>query len=146
MADNEKPVKVTKQLPKFTDPADLRKKIQEYFDECEGKRLPTKTGLCLFLGVNRKYLADIKDLKFNVYPDAKKNQELKRQILDVVEWAHLFIESKMEDELYRGGKNTIGLIFGLKNNYQWKDKEEAKGLGNSDNPITIKIVDDISGH
>ena len=46
--------------------------------------------------------------------------------MDTIKGAKRFIESCLEDKLINGNTTPIGLIFALKNNYGWVDKQEIK--------------------
>jgi len=69
---------------------------------------PTMSGLALFLGVDRKTITNYSN-KEEYFPTIRK--------------ARARIESHLEKKLY--GNNVTGLIFNLKNNFDWKDKSEV---------------------
>lgn len=70
---------------------------------------PTMAGLALHLGVDRKTIVNYSH-KEEYFPTIKK--------------ARARIESHLEKKLY--GNNVTGLIFNLKNNFDWKDKTEVE--------------------
>ena len=70
---------------------------------------PTMAGLALFLGVDRRTLVNYSN-KEEYFPTIRK--------------ARARIESHLEKKLY--GNNVTGLIFNLKNNFDWKDKTEVE--------------------
>ncbi|MCJ8293566.1 MAG: DNA-packaging protein [Colwellia sp.] len=69
---------------------------------------PTMSGLALFLDVDRKTITNYSN-KEEYFPTIRK--------------ARARIESHLEKKLY--GNNVTGLIFNLKNNFDWKDKSEV---------------------
>lgn len=82
--------------------------IISYADGQEQKTFaPTVSGLALFLDVDRKTLI---------------NYEAKEEFFHTIRKAKSRIESHIEKKLY--GNNVTGLIFNLKNNFDWKDKSE----------------------
>ena len=69
---------------------------------------PTMSGLALHLNVDRKTITNYSN-KDEYFPTIRK--------------ARSRIESHLEKKLY--GNNVTGLIFNLKNNFDWKDKSEV---------------------
>jgi hypothetical protein len=70
---------------------------------------PTMAGLALYLGVDRRTVVNYSN-KEEYFPTIRK--------------ARARIESHLEKKLY--GNNVTGLIFNLKNNFNWKDKTEVE--------------------
>lgn len=94
---------------KFKDEKELEKAINNYFQKCDEKEKPyTMTGLALSLGIDRRTLINYanRDLFFSLIKNAKAK-----------------VEEQLEESLYRLGNNS-GVIFNLKNNYGWVDKQE----------------------
>jgi hypothetical protein len=92
----------------------------------EAKFLPTMSGLALALDVDRKTVLNYSN-KDDYFPTIRK--------------ARAIIENNLEKNLY--GNSVTGLIFNLKNNFGWNDKQEfdhtsnGKTLNNwSVNPVT----------
>jgi hypothetical protein len=88
--------------------------------------LPTMSGLALALDVDRKTVLNYSN-KDDYFPTIRK--------------ARAIIENNLEKNLY--GNSVTGLIFNLKNNFGWNDKQEldhtsnGKTLNNwSVNPVT----------
>lgn len=69
---------------------------------------PTISGLALHLGVDRRTVVNYSN-KEEFFPTIKK--------------ARARIEAHLEKKLF--GNNVTGLIFNLKNNFDWKDKSEV---------------------
>jgi len=120
----------------FKSAEELQSKIDEYFDSCydehwimdgDGKWHPvldrygnpekirvrpfTISGLALHLGVDRKTLL---------------NYEEREEFFPTIKNAKTRIENYTEEQLYNSSaKNMTGIIFNLKNNYGWVDKQEV---------------------
>ena len=105
----------------FKTVKELDDKVEEFFtsdeafiidfkDEAEIKTFaPTMSGLALYLGVDRRTVVNYSN-KEEYFPTIRK--------------ARARIESHLEKKLY--GNNVTGLIFNLKNNFDWKDKTEIE--------------------
>jgi len=119
---------------KWNDPEQLADLIQDYIDETtfnvprvdkenkpvlnnKGDQIqdtyfskpPTITGLCLHLGCSRETLND--------YSHKKEYSDTIKKYKDLV-------ENHLEEELHRNQGQVTGIIFNLKNNFGWKDKQE----------------------
>jgi len=145
---------------KFKSLKELEVKIQAYFDSCfeyhwkdeyyrdedgnkekdetTGKyvKTPVKireqirpftiTGLAVALDTTRETLLDYED---------------REEYSDTIKKAKQIIHNFTEEKLF--GNNATGVIFNLKNNYDWKDKsalELSDPNGNALPPIQIEIV------
>lgn len=111
----------------FKSKEDLQSKIDAYFSTCweeteiknkKGEvtgyrrlqvRPYTVTGLAVALDTSRQTLV---------------NYEEKEEFFDTIKKAKDIIENWTEEQLYRNTQVT-GVIFNLKNNYDWKDKQEV---------------------
>ena len=105
----------------FATAKELDNKVEEFFesdeafiinfkDEVEERIFaPTMAGLALYLGVDRRTVVNYSN-KEEYFPTIRK--------------ARARIESHLEKKLY--GNNVTGLIFNLKNNFNWKDKTEVE--------------------
>lgn len=93
----------------------------------EVEYLPTMSGLALSLGVDRKTIV---------------NYSNREDYFLTVKKARAKIESFIETRLYGG--NVTGCIFNLKNNFDWRDKQEVetKDTTNevSDEDLNAKIM------
>jgi len=94
--------------PKYTNPADMQALIYEYFKD---NTRPTITGLARALDLTRQGLI---------------NYEGKPEFADTVRQAKSQVEEILEQGLYG---NVAGLMFNLKNNFNWKDKQEIDTSG-----------------
>lgn len=96
---------------KYKNKEELQKKIDEYFSFCDEKEKPyTICGLALAIDLDRKSL-------LNYSEDEEFFRTIKK--------AKQKCEAYAEEQLYLG-KNTAGVIFNMKNNYNWKDKTEQE--------------------
>ena len=105
----------------YTEVEKMQEKIDKYFNECDIKKEPyTITGLALALDLDRKSINNYaKDSEF--FPTIKK--------------AKLKVENYLEKRLINDSSAT-GIIFNLKNNYGWSDKQEIQHSGNVNNPFS----------
>src|SRR3989338_768070 len=95
---------------KFKTSEALERAISEYFDGCEKSGKPlTMSGLAVGLGVNRQTLL---------------NYSKDEEFFGTIKRAKALCERYAEEFLF-SGKHVAGAIFNLKNNYSWKDKNEA---------------------
>jgi hypothetical protein len=103
---------------KYTEADIMQGKIDEYFENCDKNKKPyTMTGLAIALDMDRKSLLNYsKDADF--FPTIKK--------------ARNKVEEFAEERLFF--PNATGVIFNLKNNFGWEDKQELNHSGNINNP------------
>ena len=94
---------------KYTEVEKMQQKIENHFKECDQKHEPyTITGLCIALDITRETLKEY--LKQEEFSDTIKKAKLK-------------VENYLEKHLITDS-STTGIIFNLKNNFGWKDKQE----------------------
>ena len=105
---------------KYTEVEIMEQKIKKYFLECDAKNEPyTVTGLCLALDITRETLREyLKDEQFS----------------DTIKKAKLKVENYLEKHLITDS-STTGIIFNLKNNFGWTDKQQVEHSGNINNPF-----------
>lgn len=93
---------------KFNNCLDLQCMCELYFEHCEERdEHPTISGAALWLGVDRKTINNYAE-RDEFFPTIKKLKT--------------YIEANLEQCLFGG--NVAGVIFNLKNNFDWKDKQE----------------------
>lgn len=101
---------------KISSKKELENKIDKYFKECDNKSEPyTITGLCIALDICRDTLSEY----------AKKEK-----FSDTIKKAKLRVENYLEKHLITDS-GTTGIIFNLKNNFGWKDKQENINVNTS---------------
>lgn len=107
---------------KYTDIEIMEQKIDEYFKNCDEAHKPyTMSGLALALDMDRKTLLNYsKDSEF--FPTIKK--------------ARNKVETYVEERLFY--PNATGVIFNLKNNFAWEDKQEIDNNVNLNYEDTLK--------
>lgn len=94
---------------KYNNKEELQERIDKYFKECDQKKEPyTVTGLGLALNMSRQDLI---------------NYSNKEEFFDTIKNAKQKVENYLEKRLIKDSSAT-GIIFNLKNNYGWKDKQE----------------------
>ncbi len=143
--------------PKYTDPVELQKKIDEYFEYVKGElnsrpamrnvdetaeqfqlrineskwiREPEKvtiTGLCLYLGFCSRQ-------SFYHYGEDEV-------FCYTIKKAHMRIEQHYENYLI--GQNVAGPIFALKN-LQWKDQTQSEVILHTEQPLFPDVRPDDS--
>ena len=116
--------------PKFTSVTELSDLIDDYFKEeaymGEGDSkmfAPTMSGLAYKLDMCRKTLL---------------NYSNNDKFLHTIKRARERVHQALEQRLY--GNNVAGIIFNLKNNFDWKDQTVIENNMN----VTLKEVDQMS--
>ena len=119
-------MKYTGRPPKYDNPEDMQKIIVEYFNQCdkEGKK-PTVSGLGYVLGLSRRQILEYENCIDSDDVFKRFDDDVKLGFRNSIKEAKRFIESCLEDKLINGSTTPIGLIFALKNNYGWVDKQEV---------------------
>ena len=113
--------------PKYENPEDMQKLIVEYFNECEAEgKKPTVSGLGYILGLTRRQILEYENCIENENVFARFDDSVKLRFRNTIKDAKAFIENCLEDKLINGNTTPIGLIFALKNNYGWVDKQEIE--------------------
>ena len=113
---------------KYNSVKAMEKDIDKYFADCDKNGRPyTVSGLAYALGTNRQTLI---------------NYEEKEEFVDTIKRAKAKIELFNEELLYSKDAPTAGVIFNLKNNYGWKDKQEIEADVKNDMTINIELSDD----
>ena len=97
---------------------ELRDLVEAYIDVCndpknDDYRVPTMAGLAYYLG-----FADPQSIK-----DMRKRSPL---FTEVFARFKLFLQHERNERLILSGKQVAGIIFDLKNNHQWTDKQEIE--------------------
>jgi len=101
---------------------ELETAVNKYFADCEIKtEHPTVSGLAVALNVDRKTITNYQD---------------KPEYFPTIKAAKARIEAHLEQCLF--GSSVTGVIFNLKNNFEWRDKTEQELSGPNGGPIEVK--------
>lgn len=113
---------------KYKEVEIMQQKINKYFEECNKNNEPyTVTGLCLALDICRDTLLEYsKDKRFS----------------DTIKKAKLKVENYLERHLITDN-STTGIIFNLKNNFGWTDKQQLEHSGNINNPFEALSTEEL---
>lgn len=107
---------------KYTNVNELQSLIDEYFQKCDELKRPyTITGLALYLDMDRQSLL-------------RYEKEYEDEFCHTIKKAKERVQEFVECCLFRKGI-TAGVIFNLKNNFGWQDKQEIDTT--STNRVTI---------
>lgn len=113
--------------PKYKKKEEIQELIDKYFCDCDKNDEPyTVTGLALALNISRQDLI---------------NYSNKEEFFDTIKKAKLKVENYLEKRLIKDNSCT-GIIFNLKNNYGWKDKQENINVGVSYEDYIKKVEDE----
>jgi len=108
--------------PKYKTAEELQDRIDNYFKDCDEKEKPyTITGLGLALDMSRQDLI---------------NYSNKEEFFDTIKKAKARVENYLEERLINDSSAT-GIIFNLKNNYGWKDKQEVDANVNTEIKVSL---------
>ena len=99
--------------PKFESVEQMQEAIDKYFADLQEDEYVTVSGLALALDMTRQTLC---------------NYEHKDEFFYTIKKAKLRAEHAIEQRLM-SGQATVGAIFNLKNNFDWKDKVEQHNTG-----------------
>lgn len=112
---------MTRGRPKaYTEVETMEQKIDKFFNDCDKNKEPyTITGLCIALDICRDTLSEYMK---------------KEEFSDTIKKAKLKVENYLERHLITDS-STTGIIFNLKNNFGWSDKQQIEHSGNVNNPF-----------
>ena len=111
---------------KYKNVEELQKLIDEYFSICDETRRPyTITGLALFLDMDRKSLL-------------RYEKEYEDEFCHTITRAKERVQEFVECCLFRKGI-AQGVIFNLKINFGWQEKQEIDTTVNN----LVTIIDDL---
>lgn len=102
----------------FKTKEDLQEKIDAYFASCYRFNEETNINECIRPLTISWLAVDLETSRRTLV-----NYEEKEEFFHTIKKAKQKIESWTEEQLYRNTQVT-GVIFNLKNNYDWKDKQE----------------------
>lgn len=118
---------------KFESVEAMSTAIEAYFDKCNKREkaivnkdgsityiprpMPyTMSGLAETIGISRRRLLDYNE----------REDEYGKEFRPTTTHARARVERNLEERLYDGVGSAVGHIFGLKNNYGWKDKQQRE--------------------
>lgn len=108
--------------PKYNTPEEMQILIDKYFADCNNNEKPyTITGLALALDLDRVSLLNYAD---------------KEEFFSTIKKAKLRVENYLEQRLINDS-STTGLIFNLKNNFGWKDRQDINANVNTEIKVTL---------
>jgi len=115
---------------KYKSVEELEAKVNKYFVDCDILKQPyTMTGLAIALDMDRRSLLNY------------RKEEGYEDFFPTIKKARDKVEESLERKLLTNNANTTGVIFNLKNNFDWKDKQEIDAsLTNT--KIEVKLTDD----
>lgn len=113
---------------KYTEAEQLQTKIDAYFESCYGKRCNPETGEWEKVIVKPITFTGLA-IACNMSRQDLLNYKKDDKFFDTINNARRICEEFAEQQLFIG-KNAAGVIFNLKNNYNWKDKTEQEHSGN----------------
>ena len=114
--------------PMFNSPEEMQPKIDAYFAQCDiGAKPFTVPGLAYALGFSDRH--------------SLHDYAAKEEFTATIKGALLRIETQRSEKLVAGVGNVTGMIFDLKNNFGWKDKQEMEHSGPDGGPISIKTIE-----
>lgn len=120
------------------DPLEVQERVGMYFSLCEEDDMkPTVSGLGLALGYDRRRLWEI------VNNITDHTASLVPETRDVIKKAYQILTVQMENYMQNGKINPVAGIFLMKNNMDYKDKQEvivkpADPMGEGTNPIELQ--------
>lgn len=113
--------------PKYKTKEEIQVLIDNYFKQCDLNNEPyTVTGLALSLDMSRQDLI---------------NYSKKDEFVDTIKKAKMRVENYLEKRLIKDSSCT-GIIFNLKNNYGWRDKQENINVGVSYEDYIKRVEDE----
>lgn len=129
----------------FKSPEELEIKIQQYFDSCFdfhrdmfGNRIKdSATGEFILRQVKPFTLGGL-SVFLNCSRETITNYTEKEEFFGTIKKARDIIYAYAEDQLFQG-KNVAGVIFNMKNNYGWVDKQEIDSNVNFKQMGSIKV-------
>jgi len=128
--------------PKYKTVKELQQKIDEYFDYCDNKTkevfseklgnmiMPdpepyTMSGLAYALDLSRQGLVEYRE---------------KDQFSDAIKKARDRVEKDVDRRLNDKALFTPGLIFNLKNNFNWREKTETDVTSGGDKVVSFTYI------
>ena len=80
------------------------------------------------------------DISYQLWENYTK-LESHKEFAETVGRINEIIQSRKVAALLNGEGNSTGLIFDLKANYGWKDKQTVEHTGDLDNQLIVRVID-----
>lgn len=112
---------------KYKTAEDMQKVIDKYFEDCDNYHFKTydENGNEIYKHAPKPYTITGLALALDLCRQDLLNYQGKKEFHDTVKRAKQRCENYAEEQLFRQG-NCAGVIFNLKNNYGYKDKQEVE--------------------
>lgn len=125
---------------KFKSAKALQEKIDEYFDECDNRttKVITKAGIIVDMPDPRPYTITGLALALGTNRQTLLNYEERAEYFDAIKKAKLRVENYVEESLWTP-KITSGVIFNLKNNFGWVDKQNVEHSGETTQNVNTNM-------
>ena len=128
-------------------PEKIQEEWNKYIAYCERYTVEHPTGSGKVVSVLKpriptvgEFMARIK-VNYASWHRYTDGSETYKEFKPVVDFINEIIESKKVAALVNGEGNTTGLIFDLKANYKWSDKQTIEHTGDSDNQLIVRVID-----
>lgn len=122
---------------KYKTPEEMETIINKYFEDCDNHHLKTydEDGNEVYKHSPKPYTITGLAYALELSRQDLLNYQGKKEYHDTIKRAKQKCEIYAEEQLFRQG-NTTGVIFNLKNNYGYKDKQEVEAEVSQ----TIKVI------
>ena len=112
---------------KYQSVDDMQVLIDKYFEDCDNHHYKTydEDGNEIYKHAPKPYTITGLALALDMSRQDLLNYQGKREFFDAIRKAKQRCENYAEEQLFRQG-NCTGVIFNLKNNYGYKDKQEVE--------------------
>lgn len=126
--------------PKFTSPEDMQLKIDAYFAKCDARTVTrvAKDGTVFTESNPEPYTMSGLAYALDMDRASLVNYAHKDDFFDTVKKARMKVQVDVERRLMEG-QNQTGAIFNLKNNFNWKDKQENEFTGPDGGPLMVGV-------
>jgi len=100
----------------YSSPEEMQEKLNDYYADCELREAPlTIPGMAYFLGFEDRHSIS----EYANFPE----------FTATIKKARMKVEQQRVENLVSGKGSTPGQIFDLKNNFDYKDKQETEFSG-----------------
>ena len=123
----------------FQSVEELESKIQQYFDDCDARKVKqlTKSGDIVEVNVKRPYTLSGLACYLDCSRQTLLNYAKDDKFFDTVSRARRKCENYAEEQLYEG--NDRGAKFCLLNGYGWSDTQKLELTGADGGPVEVEV-------